>query len=181
MSATPSPINVAATSGESTVQVAAGSGCAWSATTATAWIGLPEGGARTGNGQLRFSVAANTGSGPDIFARTVAQVIDQEKLAPVRFQVANKVGGGGVTAANYMVERKGDAHTWGVFTSVWMRFVPASQTYADALRKEGGVADWWELPKLGVNGNTHMLMMDTNSDQIAQMIQKWMAEKGLML
>ena len=33
---------------------------------------------------------------------------------------SNKVGGGGVTAANYMVERKGDAHTLGVFTSVWM-------------------------------------------------------------
>ena len=59
--------------------------------------------------------------------------------------------------------------------------MPASQGYADALRKEGGVADWWDLPKLGVNGNTHMLMMDTNSDQIAQMIQKWMTEKGLML
>ena len=60
------------------------------------------------------------GSGPDIFGRTVAQIIEQEKLAPVRFQVVNKVGGGGVTAANYMVERKGDAHTLGVFTSVWL-------------------------------------------------------------
>jgi pimeloyl-ACP methyl ester carboxylesterase len=73
---------------------------------------------------------------------------------------------------------------WGDFiaqSTLWTRFVPASQGYADALRKEGGVADWWELPKLGVNGNTHMLMMDTNSDQIAQMIQKWMADKGLML
>jgi len=29
-------------------------------------------------------------------------------------------------------------------------------------------------------GNTHMLMMDLNSDRIAQMIQKWMADKGLM-
>ncbi len=38
----------------------------------------------------------------------------------MRFQVSNKVGGGGVTAANYMVERKGDAHVLGVFTSVWM-------------------------------------------------------------
>ena len=60
------------------------------------------------------------GSGPDIFGRTVAQAIEQEKLAPVRFQVANKVGGGGVTAANYMVERKGDAHVLALFTSVWM-------------------------------------------------------------
>jgi putative tricarboxylic transport membrane protein len=60
------------------------------------------------------------GSGPDIFGRTVAQSIEQEKLAPVRLQVSNKVGGGGVTAANYLVERKGDAHVLGAFTSVWM-------------------------------------------------------------
>jgi hypothetical protein len=28
--------------------------------------------------------------------------------------------------------------------------------------------------------NGHMPMMDRNSDQVAQMIQKWMADKGLM-
>ena len=70
--------------------------------------------------QIEIVVHNGPGSGPDIFGRTVAQIIEQEKLAPVRFQVVNKVGGGGVTAANYMVEKKGDAHTLGVFTSVWM-------------------------------------------------------------
>ena len=80
---------------------------------------------------------------------------------------------------------KGVPHliVWGDYigqSAVWQRFVPASQRYVDALRAEGGVADWWELPKLGVTGNGHMLMMDRNSDQIAAMIQKWMAEKGLM-
>ena len=80
---------------------------------------------------------------------------------------------------------KGVPHlvVWGDYvaqSALWTRFVPASQRYADALRAEGGVADWWELPKLGVTGNGHMLMMDKNSDQIAQMIQKWMADRGLM-
>ncbi len=72
---------------------------------------------------------------------------------------------------------------WGDFiaqSAVWTRFVPASQGYAAALRAEGGVADWWELPKLGVTGNGHMLMMDKNSDRIAALIQKWMADNGLM-
>ena len=58
---------------------------------------------------IEIVVHNGPGSGPDIFGRTVAQAIEQEKLAPVRFQVSNKVGGGGVTAANYMVERKGDS------------------------------------------------------------------------
>ena len=69
---------------------------------------------------IEIVVHNGPGSGPDIFGRTVAQAIEQEKLAPVRFQVSNKVGGGGVTAANYMVERKGDSHVLGAFTSVWM-------------------------------------------------------------
>jgi hypothetical protein len=31
-----------------------------------------------------------------------------------------------------------------------------------------------------VSPATRVLMMDTNSDQIAQMIQEWMADRGLM-
>ena len=72
---------------------------------------------------------------------------------------------------------------WGDFvaqSALWTRFLPASKTYADALRAEGGVADWFDLPQMGVAGNTHMLMMDKNSDQVAGLIQKWMADKGLM-
>src|SRR5262245_35710799 len=69
---------------------------------------------------IEIVVHNGPGSGPDIFGRTVAQTIEQEKLAPVRLQVSNRVGGGGVTAANYMVEHKGDAHVLGAFTSVWM-------------------------------------------------------------
>ena len=80
---------------------------------------------------------------------------------------------------------KGVPHlvVWGDFIAqspLWTRFVPASRAYAEALKKEGGVGDWWDLPAMGVKGNTHMLMMDKNSDQIASMIQKWMGEKGLM-
>jgi hypothetical protein len=33
---------------------------------------------------------------------------------------------------------------------------------------------------MGVPGNGHMLMMDRNSDQVAQMIQKWLGDNGLM-
>jgi pimeloyl-ACP methyl ester carboxylesterase len=72
---------------------------------------------------------------------------------------------------------------WGDYigqSEFWQRLVPASRRYAEALRAEGGIADWWELPKMGVAGNSHMLMMDRNSEQIAQMLQTWMADRGLM-
>ena len=39
---------------------------------------------------------------------------------------------------------------------------------------------WVDLPDLGIKGNTHMPMMDKNSDQVAQVIQDWMAKQGLM-
>jgi hypothetical protein len=35
-------------------------------------------------------------------------------------------------------------------------------------------------PAAAPRGNGHMLMMDTNSDQVAELIQKWMADRGLM-
>jgi putative tricarboxylic transport membrane protein len=69
---------------------------------------------------IEIVVHNGPGSGPDIFGRTLAQIIDQEKLAPVRLQVVNKVGGGGTTAAAYVVSKTGDAHVWTVFTSVWI-------------------------------------------------------------
>ena len=45
---------------------------------------------------------------------------------------------------------------------------------------QGGVSDVIDLPRAGFKGNSHMLMMDLNSDQVAQLVQNWMAKQGLM-
>jgi len=60
------------------------------------------------------------GGGADVLARFIAQVIEKENLAPVRFQVNNKPGGGGLTAMAYVAEKKGDTHAIAVFTGNWM-------------------------------------------------------------
>lgn len=62
----------------------------------------------------------------------------------------------------------------------WPKVVPIPTRYRDALAAQGGVADLIELPKQGIAGNTHMLMMDRNSDQIAALVQDWMTRQGLM-
>ena len=31
---------------------------------------------------------------------------------------------------------------------------------------------------MGIAGNTHMLMMDKNSDEIAKLIKEWLAGRG---
>ena len=37
-----------------------------------------------------------------------------------------------------------------------------------------------DLPDAGIRGNSHMVMMDKNSDQVAELIQKWLAGQGLV-
>ena len=60
------------------------------------------------------------GGGNDLLARAVAQMLEKEKLLPVRMQVVNKPGGNGAVAAAAIAERKGDSHTIGFITSVWI-------------------------------------------------------------
>jgi len=63
---------------------------------------------------------------------------------------------------------------------LWPKFQGAVAAYRDGLVKAGATADWVVLPERGITGNTHMLMMDRNSDQIAGLIQDWMTQHGLM-
>jgi len=34
------------------------------------------------------------------------------------------------------------------------------------------------LPDVGIKGNSHMVMMDKNSNVVADLIQKWLVGKG---
>ncbi|MDH2340956.1 hypothetical protein QCM77_31770 [Bradyrhizobium sp. SSUT18] len=43
----------------------------------------------------------------------------------------------------------------------------------------GGKVDTFELPKMGIKGNTHMMMMDRNSDDVANLINEWIEKQGL--
>jgi putative tricarboxylic transport membrane protein len=65
-------------------------------------------------------VHTGPGGGSDLLARAVALMIEKEKLLPVRMQVVNKTGGGGAVAAAYLAEKKGEQHTIGFFTGVWL-------------------------------------------------------------
>ena len=46
-------------------------------------------------------------------------------------------------------------------------------------RLRAASVDWINLPELGIKGNSHMLMQDRNSDQIAEVIQKWLVSQNL--
>jgi pimeloyl-ACP methyl ester carboxylesterase len=62
----------------------------------------------------------------------------------------------------------------------WQKFIVPPTKYREAIVAAGGTADWIDLPKQGIAGNTHMLMMNRNSDQIAALVQEWLVKHGLV-
>jgi len=70
---------------------------------------------------IEFMTHTGPGGGGDVIARAMSQIVDKNNLAPVRMQVVNKTGGGGLTAMSFLVnEKKGDMHTIAVFTGNWI-------------------------------------------------------------
>jgi pimeloyl-ACP methyl ester carboxylesterase len=61
----------------------------------------------------------------------------------------------------------------------WANFRKIDLQYADAIRAAGGTVDVIDLPAIGIRGNSHMLMQDKNNGEIADVIQKWLSDKGL--
>jgi putative tricarboxylic transport membrane protein len=69
---------------------------------------------------VEIVVHTGPGGGSDLFARAIAGMLRAEKLFDQQIQVINKPGGGGAVAMAYLVTKKGDSHTIGLFTDVWL-------------------------------------------------------------
>jgi len=63
--------------------------------------------------------------------------------------------------------------------SRWPKMRANGVGFLEEVRKAGGRYDVVDLPKIGIRGNSHMMMMDKNSDQIAGVIQDWLQKQGL--
>ena len=70
--------------------------------------------------QIETVVHTGPGGGSDLFARAIAEMLQKEKLISQRMQVVNKSGGGPAVAMAYLAEKKGDSHTIGFYTGVWV-------------------------------------------------------------
>lgn len=55
----------------------------------------------------------------------------------------------------------------------WANSFDTCQKFVDQLKKAGGDAVMMHLPKLGIRGNSHMLMQDKNNLQLADLILGW--------
>lgn len=54
-----------------------------------------------------------------------------------------------------------------------------ASAWRSRLEATGADYTWMSLPELGIRGNSHMLMMDNNSADIAELIHQWLIQKGL--
>lgn len=73
---------------------------------------------------------------------------------------------------------------WGDYidkSPLWQRYRANVERYTAALAALGAVADTIDLPNMNIRGNSHMIMMDRNSDEAAGLIQDWMGKRGLLL
>ena len=69
---------------------------------------------------VEIIVHTGPGGGSDVLARNIVNMMEKEKLVPVRMLVLNKPGGNGAVAAAAIAEKKDDPHTLGLITSVWI-------------------------------------------------------------
>jgi pimeloyl-ACP methyl ester carboxylesterase len=63
--------------------------------------------------------------------------------------------------------------------SRWPKIRATGIAFGDKIKAAGGSVDVVDLPKIGMTGNSHMLMMDKNNAEVAALIQKWLEGKGL--
>jgi hypothetical protein len=61
----------------------------------------------------------------------------------------------------------------GPFASLWPMNLDTCRKFVDQVKAAGGDAQLMELPKLGIKGNSHMLMQDKNNLQLADLILTW--------
>jgi pimeloyl-ACP methyl ester carboxylesterase len=72
---------------------------------------------------------------------------------------------------------------WGDYVEsnpFWKNTRDRVEQFRQRMLELGGIADVLNLPAGGISGNSHMLMMDRNSDDIARMVQRWLAAREVM-
>ena len=63
--------------------------------------------------------------------------------------------------------------------SRWPKIRQNGVDFITAVNAAGGRAEIVDLPKIGIRGNSHMIMMDRNNEQVAGIIQDWLEKQGL--
>src|SRR5437667_12567733 len=61
----------------------------------------------------------------------------------------------------------------------WRIFLEMARRWRDVVNRRGGDVTLVHLPEIGIRGNTHFPMSDLNNGEIADLMSKFLKEKGL--
>jgi len=61
----------------------------------------------------------------------------------------------------------------------WRSGLEMARLWVETINKHGGDATVVHLPEVGINGNTHFPFSDLNNIEVADLLAKWLKEKGL--
>lgn len=61
----------------------------------------------------------------------------------------------------------------------WRAFLEVATKWKDVVNKHGGDVTLIHLPEIGIKGNTHFPFSDLNNVEIADLMSKWLKEKGV--
>lgn len=61
----------------------------------------------------------------------------------------------------------------------WGTELAMAKQFVATINKHGGDATLIHLPEIGIKGNSHFLMGEKNNEQLADLMDKWLQEKGL--
>lgn len=75
---------------------------------------VPEAYAEYPDKPIEFATHGGAGGGSDLYARTVAQLLEKEGIVKQKIRVMNRTGGSGTTCMDYISTRKGDPYLLGI-------------------------------------------------------------------
>ena len=61
----------------------------------------------------------------------------------------------------------------------WQASFANATAFVDALRRHGGDAEIVHLPDLGLTGNTHIMMLERNNREVANVVSRFLHQRGL--
>ena len=61
----------------------------------------------------------------------------------------------------------------------WRVRLNLARKWEKVVNKYGGDCSVVYLPDIGIKGNTHFLMADLNNKEVADVMEKWLIDKGL--
>jgi putative tricarboxylic transport membrane protein len=114
---------------------------------------------------IELVVHTSAGGGGDLFARAVADIIARGKLLPQPLVIANRGGGGGAIAFNYVAGRRGDPYT--------LLAVPSTVFLTAALRSglDIGLDRFTPLAAFGLDLNALTVRADSPYRTAADLVE----------